>query len=63
MGKKKCEAKVICRNPKCKKVIFLTDGKSLKKKKSIKCPHCEAKNEVTVKKNGKIKIFCMPQLA
>ncbi len=63
MGRKKSEAKVVCRNSECGKVIFLTDGKSLKKKKAIKCPHCGAKNRVVVKKNGKIKIYFSPQLA
>ena len=58
MGRKKSEAKIFCRNPKCGKVIFLTDGKSLKKKKTIECFHCGARNKVIVKKNGKIQITC-----
>ena len=57
MGKKKCEAKVVCRG--CGKVIFLTDGKPLCKKKKVKCPHCEAKNKVIVGKNGRIKLYCV----
>ena len=55
MGTKKKRRKVRCK--KCKKVIFLNDGKHLIKKKSIWCPHCEYENKVVVKKNGKIKIL------
>lgn len=63
MGRKKSEAKVVCQSSKCGKVIFLTDGKSLKKKKDIECPHCGIKNKVVIKKNGKIRLFFTPQLA
>ena len=63
MGRKKSEAKVTCKNSECGKVIFLTDGKSLKKKRSILCPHCGVKNKVQVKKNGRIRIHFSPQLA
>ena len=62
MGRKKSEAKVVCRNPECGKVIFLTDGRSLKKKRFVLCPHCGVKNQVIVKTNGKIKIYFSPQL-
>ena len=56
MSKKKCEAKVRCRNRKCKKVIFLTDGHPLSSKRKIDCPHCGYENQVEMKKNGKIRI-------
>jgi len=63
MGRKKCEAKVVCRNPECRKSNFLTDGKKLRKRKFIICSDCGEKNEIIVKGNGKIKICFSPSLA
>ena len=55
MRKKNNHGNLRCKGTGCGRNIHLTDGKPLRKKKSIKCQSCNYSNTVTRKKNnGKI---------